>query len=100
MASGDTTYVAQGLVNVAEGQMYGPGSVIEGEFNPDDDHNASLIEAGLISASTADDSASTGDSGESPASAAGDGSGDDSASDDATPAAGTAPRRKAADKKG
>lgn len=100
MTDSDTTYVAQGLVNVAEGQMYGPGSVIEGDFNPDDDHNATLIEAGLISASTADDSASTGDSGETPAAAAGDGSGDDSASGDAAPAAGTAPKRKAADKKG
>jgi hypothetical protein len=46
--SDETDYRARRLVSVTEGTMYGPGDVIDGPFDPKDEHNAALIEAGSI----------------------------------------------------
>lgn len=63
----DEVLIAQKTVSTAEGTMYGAGDEITGPFDPDAEHNALLIEEGLISRSTTADAAAGGDSGSSTA---------------------------------
>lgn len=63
----DDAYIANKQVTVAGGRQFGPGQIIDGDFDPDAPDNALLIDEGLISASTAPLDAPEGESAESPA---------------------------------
>lgn len=75
------SYIANKQVSVAGGRQFSAGETITGDFDPDAPDNALLIEEGLISASTAADSGTTGDPAGSDAGDAEGGSGAQDASD-------------------
>lgn len=65
-------YVATAVVNTEEGAALAPGEVVGENFDPEAEHNAALIEEGLLRASDGAQSASKSSGGESTPSGSGD----------------------------